>query len=173
MSVQIAPCPVPLPLAKLKTFVRPIQFIAVHCSASAPKASESMGVKGIDAMHRQRGFLCIGYHYVIKRNGEIERGRPKTVCGAHVEGFNSVSLGICMVGGLDDKLKPINNFTEPQFASLNALLHELHRLYPKAVIQGHRDFSPDKNHDGKVTRDEWLKDCPCFDVREWWKEQNT
>jgi len=172
MTVEIKNCPVKIPLEKLKTFARPIQFIAIHCSASSPKSSENMGVAELNAMHIERGFACIGYHYVIKRNGEIVRGRPKNVVGAHVEGFNSISLGVCLIGGIDTNGKPINNFTDQQFASLKVLLLELQQSLPRVVIQGHRDFSPDKNHDGQITQNEWLKSCPCFDVKPWWQEQS-
>ena len=132
-------------------------YIAVHCSASAPDPKTS--AKVIDRWHRQRGFLMIGYHYVIKTDGTIEQGRDKDAIGAHVEGFNADSIGICMVGGVDVTGvfagKPRNNFRPKQFAALESLLKTLRKEYPQAVIQGHRDF-PD------VT-----KACPSFDVRGW------
>lgn len=169
MPPNIKNCPIALPLSKLSK-LNSVKFIAVHCSASSPK-SPNIGVKEIDLMHKGRGFACVGYHFVIKRNGEIERGRPINTIGSHIVGYNSVSLGICMVGGLDERGQPINNFTPEQFASLKSLLSYLHQMHPAAIIQGHRDFSPDKNHDGKITQSEWLKACPCFDVKQW-LEQN-
>lgn len=169
MPAVINNCPITLPLSKLKTLTS-VKFIAIHCSASSP-ISPNIGVKEIDQMHKERGFACVGYHFVIKRDGTIERGRPINTVGAHVEGYNSVSLGICMVGGLDDRGAPTNNFTTAQFESLKSLLLQLHHSYPAATIQGHRDFSPDKNHDGKIDKQDWLKSCPCFDVKEWWAKQ--
>lgn len=133
-----------------------VKYLVVHCSAS--QAKSNLSAKDIDRMHRQRGFLKIGYHYVIKRDGTVEAGRPETEVGAHVEGYNSVSLGICMVGGIDAKGKPEDNFTLDQYASLGKLLEELSKRYPKAVILGHRDMPNVK------------KDCPCFDVKTWWKD---
>ena len=53
-----------------------------------------------------------------------------------------------------------------QKASLRSLLKMLHKKYPAAVIQGHRDFSPDLNKDGKITPNEWMKSCPCFNAKE-------
>lgn len=133
------------------------EYIAVHCSATSEK--QDIGAADIDRWHRQKGWQCIGYHYVIRRNGKIEEGRDDEVVGAHVEGFNSVAVGVCMVGGVDadDVSKAENNFTPEQFASLKVLLQHLKKKYPLAIIQGHRDFP-------KVA-----KACPSFDVRAWMK----
>lgn len=142
--------------AKTKDRTR-TDFLVVHCSASPPKTFVDASV--IDRWHRQRGFKCIGYHKVILRDGTVQDGRPLDQIGAHVEGWNSVSLGICLVGGVSDKdgVTPENNFTEAQFASLEVLLKELQEKYPKAKIQGHRDFP-------KVA-----KACPSFSVADWLK----
>lgn len=133
-------------------------FIAIHCSATGPKAD--ITAKDIDKWHRAKGWACIGYHYVIRRNGTVEEGRDEKVIGAHVENWNAVSVGICMVGGVDanDINKAQNNFTKEQFASLKQLLIDLKTRYPKAKIQGHRDF-PDVK-----------KACPSFEVKDWLKE---
>lgn len=133
-------------------------FIAVHCSASVPDIATD--AKVIDRWHRQRGFLMIGYHYVIKIDGTIEKGRDEDAIGAHVEGYNAVSVGICLVGGVDANGptgKPVNNFSKEQFAALAGLLKTLKAKYPAAVIQGHRDFP------------NVAKACPCFDVKPWVK----
>jgi N-acetylmuramoyl-L-alanine amidase len=141
------------------------KYLVVHCSATSPIAN--IGARDIDAMHRQQGWGGIGYHYVIRRDGTIERGRPFTTIGAHVKGFNSQSIGICLVGGVDREMRPRENFTLHQYESLRNLLSTLKQTYRDAQIVGHRDLSPDRNGDGTITPDEWLKACPCFDVREW------
>ena len=128
-------------------------FIAIHCSASQPKAD--IGAAEIDKMHRAKGWLKIGYHFVIRRNGQLEEGRQRDEPGAHVQGYNHNSVGICMIGGIDAAGKPENNFTEAQWATLAQLVKTLQSLYPKAVVQGHRDF-PNVH-----------KACPSFDVKEW------
>ncbi len=143
-----------------------VKYLVVHCAATPP--SRDLGVAEIRAMHKQRGFNDVGYHYVIRRDGRVEKGRADSVVGAHVQGFNSVSLGICMVGGINAKGWSENNFTPEQFAALRQLLMTLKAKYTTAEILGHRDLSPDKNRDGKISRNEWMKDCPCFDVRDWW-----
>ena len=132
-------------------------YIVVHCSATRPH--QDIGAEEITKWHKAAGFKDIGYHYVIRRDGVLERGRPDEAVGSHVKGFNEVSVGICLVGGVkaDDPFKPDNNFTPEQFVTLKTLLTKLKEKYPKAKIQGHRDFP-------KVG-----KDCPCFDVKAWVK----
>lgn len=132
-------------------------FIAVHCAATRP--SQDIGAAEIDRWHRQRGFKCIGYHYVIRRDGTVEEGRPVEQIGAHVENWNSVSVGVCLVGGVSEKDVNVveNNFTAKQFVTLEKLLTDLKAKYPKAVIQGHRDFP----HVAKA--------CPSYDVKAWLK----
>jgi len=146
------------PLLRLRT-----NFIVVHCSASPP--TSDLSASAIRAIHvNERKFSDIGYHYVIRRNGDLEAGRPENQVGAHVQGFNNVSIGICLVGGINARGAAENNFTEEQFFSLHVLLEKLQERYPQASIVGHRDLSPDKDGDGVVEKHEWLKSCPCFDV---------
>jgi N-acetylmuramoyl-L-alanine amidase len=130
-----------------------VKFLVVHCSATPP--TQDIGVKELDRMHRQRGFLSIGYHFVIRRNGKVEEGRPITQRGAHVEDWNHCSIGICLVGGVDAKLKPEPNFEPVQMEALRGLLVDLLTKHPDATVQGHRDFP------------NVAKACPSFDVRHW------
>jgi N-acetylmuramoyl-L-alanine amidase len=137
-----------------KVTVRKINYLVVHCSAS--QATSNLSAKDIEKDHKERGFLSIGYHYVIKRDGTLETGRPIHKPGAHVEGHNHDSIGICLVGGVKkDGVTPENNFTAAQFATLRDILETLQEAFPEAEVLGHRDF--------KGVR----KACPCFDVREW------
>ena len=134
-------------------------MLVVHCSATPPKMD--IGKKEIDTWHRQRGWLKIGYHYVITRDGTLEEGRDRDVVGAHAKGYNSKSLGICMVGGVNDDNEPENNFTEEQFTTLTGLLSSLMEIYPEADIIGHNTLDANKA-------------CPSFNVEEWWsKNQNS
>lgn len=143
---------------------RKTQYIVVHCSATRPSAD--IGADEIDQWHRKRGFDEIGYHCVIRRDGEIEFGRHFDQQGAHVKGHNFRSVSVCVVGGVDDDGNAENNFTEDQFESLWIVLLMLWRAYPDAETVGHRDLSPDLDGDGIVEEHEWLKQCPCFSVAE-------
>lgn len=136
---------------------RTTDFIAVHCSATKPL--QDIGASEIRKWHvEDNGWSDIGYHSVIRRSGAIELGRPLHVSGAHVKGFNSRSVGICMVGGIDDNGNPEDNFTPEQWESLEVTLDYYHLIYPGAEILGHRDF-PGVS-----------KACPSFDVAAWLKE---
>lgn len=124
----------------------------------------------IDRMHKQRGFAKIGYHRFVRLDGTIERGRDDEIPGAHVQGHNSYTIGICYAGGVDAKGKAKDTRTQAQKASLRRLVDEYLAKYPGAKVVGHRDLSPDKDGDGVVERHEWLKDCPSFDVKAWLAE---
>lgn len=145
--------------------MRAIDLIVVHCSATRTK--QDVGAAEMRAWHIAQGWNDIGYHYVIRRDGRIEKGRPEEVVGSHAKGFNSRSIGVVLVGGLGEDGRADNNFTALQFQSLQAQLKSLKARFPKARIFGHRDLSKDKNGDGRITQDEWEKDCPTFDVRAW------
>jgi len=132
---------------------RPVtDLIVVHCAATKP--TMDIGVREIRQWHVQQGWLDVGYHFVIRRNGTVEDGRPHDVIGSHVKDHNSHSLGICLVGGIDTKGKPQDNFTPEQMNSLHLLLLAQKRTYPAAKIVGHRDLDS-----GKA--------CPSFDVAKW------
>jgi len=111
-----------------------------------------IGAKEIDEWHKQRGWKGIGYHYVIRRSGLIEPGRPENEKGAHVAGFNAHSIGICWVGGKSDNNKPVDNRTESQKQMLTNLIYKLKLKYPNAKIAGHYQFNNNKA-------------CPCFNVQ--------
>lgn len=149
--------------------MKPISLLVVHCSATP--ANRDIGVAEIRAMHKARGWRDVGYHYVIRRDGTVEKGRADTVMGAHVAGHNKGSLGICLVGGVRPDMTAETNFTAAQYNALARLLTELTDRYPTARVCGHRDLSPDRNGDGKVTPGEWVKACPTFDAEFWWKSR--
>lgn len=151
--------------------MKKIDAIVIHCSAT--RAGQDVRASDIDKWHKERGFSCIGYNFVIDLDGTVEVGRPLTIDGAHcntagVSGlsYNKHSIGICYVGGLDKKGNPADTRTPEQKKALANLVYDLLEKYPGIVeVIGHRDASTDKNGDGKVTRNEWIKDCPCFDVK--------
>ena len=150
-----------LPL-RLKASKRTITDIVVHCTAT--RAWQDYDVDDIRRMHKAQGWADIGYHYLVKLDGTIQSGRDVDIIGAHVSGHNAHSIGVVYVGGLDNQGKAKDTRTENQKCALLNLMMDLRRLYPKAKISGHRDFSPDKNGDGTITPDEYIKACPCFDA---------
>ena len=150
-----------LPL-RLKASKRTITDIVIHCTAT--RAWQDYDVDDIRRMHKAQGWADIGYHYLVKLDGTIQAGRDVDIIGAHVSGHNAHSIGVVYVGGLDNQGKAKDTRTENQKCALLNLMMDLRRLYPKAKISGHRDFSPDKNGDGTITPDEYIKACPCFDA---------
>lgn len=142
---------------------RTVTHIVIHCSATPE--GRVVTAKDIDRMHRERGFAKIGYHRFIRLDGQIERGRPDEIPGAHVAGKNSYSIGICYAGGVAADGKTAKDTRTPaQKASLRKLVDEYLAKYPGAKVVGHRDLSPDLDRDGKVEKHEWMKQCPSFDV---------
>lgn len=148
---------------RLKKSKRTITDIVIHCTAT--RAWQDFGADDIRRMHKAKGWSDIGYHYVVRLDGTIEEGRDIDIIGAHVSGHNKYSIGVVYVGGLDNQGKPKDTRTENQKNALLNLLLDLRKFYPNAKISGHRDFSPDKNGDGILTPDEYLKSCPCFDAK--------
>lgn len=145
---------------------RQTNFIVVHCSAT-PETSD-IGADEIKDWHvNGNGWSDIGYAAVIRRSGQVEFGRHFDAVGAHVKGRNYQSVGVCLVGGVDANGKAEFNFTPEQMKSLRVVVAMLVLAYPGAKVLGHRDLSPDLNGDGIVDKTEWVKDCPCFDVKTW------
>ena len=146
--------------------MRTITLIIIHCSAVRPDQTSSAAQ--IDTWHRQRGFkLGIGYHYVIRRDGTIEPGRPEWMIGAHChvagQNHNKYSIGVCYEGGLDIRGQPDDTRTAAQKQTMRRLLEELHERYPRAMIVGHRDLIATPRSDLQVRKSSG-KDCPCFDA---------
>ena len=136
--------------------MRTITLIIIHCSAVRPWQQSSAA--DIDRWHRERGFQNgIGYHYVVRRDGTVEVGRPLEVIGAHCENHNRHSIGVCYEGGLDAAGKPADTRTDAQKVALRNLLQQLHARFPKAIITGHNVFNP-------------MKACPCFDAVKEYKD---
>lgn len=141
------------------------ELIVWHCSATPP--SRDIGAADINIMHKARGWNGIGYHVVIKRDGVVQLGEDMSSWGAHAKDYNSISVAVALVGGVSESGKSENNFTVAQWASAKSVFEFLTLLYPDARHYGHRDFSCDKNGDGKLLRWEFVKDCPCYSVKQW------
>ena len=131
------------------------EMIVVHCAATKP--SMDIGASEIKKWHvDDNGWDDIGYHYIIKRGGLVEVGRPEAFQGAHAPAANSKSIGICLVGGMSEDGDAENNFTIEQFLSLKDLLKRL--LMTNSNIQeivGHCDIQDNKLN------------CPGFNLKEW------
>ena len=133
--------------------MRVIKDIIIHCSATKPKTD--IGAKEIKVWHTSppplgNGWKDIGYHYIIRLDGTVEKGRPVSRAGAHCAGHNAHSIGICYVGGLDASGNPADTRTREQKGALIKLIYNLIRLY-RCDVHGHKDYNKSK-------------ECPCFDA---------
>lgn len=124
--------------------MRQINAIVVHCSASPDYLD--VGRKEIRDWHLKQGWSDIGYHYVIRRDGTIEAGRPVELPGAHAKGRNRDTVAVCWVG--------TNQISPQQEKSLFGLLNYLRGVYtlPVEAVQGHNEI---------VKTD---KGCPLLDM---------
>jgi N-acetyl-anhydromuramyl-L-alanine amidase AmpD len=146
-------------------------YIIIHCSAT--REDMDFTAEQVNASHIQRGFGKIGYHYYIRKDGTVCKGRDEIEIGAHdnypVSGekfsYNHCSIGICYEGGLDKRGKAKDTRTEAQKTAMSKLVQDICSRHPVIDILGHRDTSPDRNGDGVITPDEYMKECPCFDVK--------
>jgi hypothetical protein len=138
---------------------KPVDTIFVHCSATRPDwmAEKTLDekIKEITKWHRGRGFGDIGYHWIIDRNGQIAKGRPEETTGAHVAGYNTGSIGICLIGGHgSSENDPFSkNYSTEQEAALRKLIEEIKGRTKIKAIRGHNEVA--------------AKACPGFNVARW------
>lgn len=126
-----------------------VRYLIIHCSAT--RCDRDYTVEQLRCDHLRRGFIDIGYHYYIRRDGEVTRHRRLSEVGAHCRPFNRCSVGICYEGGIDSLGRPKDTRTIPQRGALIRLLIDLKRRFPEAVIRGHNEMP------GATP-----KLCPCF-----------
>ena len=141
--------------------MRTIKYIAVHCTAG----SQHTTIKELQQEFKRKGWKNPGYHYVVAADGTITQLLDEEKPSNGVKGYNSVLINVAYIGGIDAEGKPVDNRTAAQKASLAGLLGVLRKKYPAATIQGHRDFSPDRNRNGRIEPSEYIKACPCFDAK--------
>jgi N-acetylmuramoyl-L-alanine amidase len=136
---------------------RNIDYIIIHCSDTPEGRNDT--INDIRRWHttpkpKGNGWSDIGYNYVIHLDGSIHMGRDINKVGAHCEGYNANSIGICYIGGKTADMKQNKDTRTPQQKeALLKLLKELRVIYPKAKIVGHRDL------------DKKGKTCPNFDAK--------
>ena len=118
--------------------------VFLHC-ADTPDNTDKFDVGDVRRWHRSRGFTDVGYHWLIRRSGVLEKGREEFTQGAHTKTHNSNSLGICYFGK--------NHPSQPQIQTLLELYDRFMQLYGITYLDwyGHYEANP-------------LKTCPGFDM---------
>jgi N-acetyl-anhydromuramyl-L-alanine amidase AmpD len=136
----------------------PVTEIILHCADTRPDwmAGHPLTEKVAEIRRwhvQQRGWRDIGYHWVIGRDGAVAQGRRETEIGAHVEGHNRGTIGICLLGGYgakaDDPFE--KNFTGAQAAATKRLVTEIGGRALIKKVSGHNDYA--------------AKACPGFTVK--------
>lgn len=159
-----------------------IKYLVIHCTAT-PEGRE-VTAADIRRMHLSpksaggRGWKQVGYTDIIHLDGSVERlvqnnedawVDPWEITNG-ASGYNSVSRHIVYAGGCDKAMKPKDTRTDKQKAALAKYIRDFHAKHPDVKIIGHRDLSPDRNGNGILEPNEWMKACPSFDVRKWLDE---
>ena len=107
------------------------KYIVLHHAAATVCSARQ-----IDLWHKEKGWAGIGYHYFVRKNGDIYRGRPEWSIGAHVQGMNHCSIGICAEGNYDKEA----TMPTTQKDAIVKLMKDILVRYPQAKIVGHRDI---------------------------------
>jgi N-acetylmuramoyl-L-alanine amidase len=142
--------------------MREIKFIILHCTAGSAQHKTS----DIIAYWKQKlGWSRYGYHKLVDADGKVEHLTTDAEITNGVKGYNQHSIHICYKGGWNGT----DTRTDAQKNTLRNLVIQYKKKYPKAKVVGHRDCSPDLNGDGKITPNEFVKKCPCFDAMEEYK----
>lgn len=135
--------------------MRQIKRIFVHCTAGP----QTQTVAEIQRYWKNvNKWKSPGYHYIIKPDGEIVPLQPEDKPSNGVAGYNSTSINVCYIGGVDKQGRAVDNRTDAQKESLIKILKDLKSRYPDAEILGHREIwgqDPSK----------WHKMCPCFPAK--------
>ena len=133
------------------------EYIALHHAEAV-----TCTAKQIHEWHKSNGWSGIGYHFFVRKNGEIYRGRPIWSLGAHVQGMNNCSIGICAEGDYHnrDRVMP-----ETQKQAIKELVTYLKGIYPEAKIVGHREIG-DSNCPGRYYPLEKMKNYPYREQEE-------
>lgn len=142
--------------------MRKIERIFVHCTAGNQKQT----LQQLKNEFIRKGWKNPGYHYVVFPDGKLVQLLSEDKVSNGVQGYNSTSINVSYIGGIDKQGRPLDNRTQAQKDTLYALLMYLKQQYPKAHILGHRDIW------GKNSKN-WKKYCPCFDAEEEYKEINN
>lgn len=146
--------------------MREIKYIVIHCTAG----NQNQSTESIKSYWKNNlKWKNVGYHILVNADGTYDRLANDLIVTNGVAGYNSNSIHISYKGGVDSKGKAVDNRTKEQKETLITLVRTFKSRYPNAKVLGHRDFSPDKNGNGKVDYWERIKECPCFDAIEEYK----
>lgn len=148
--------------AEFKNVNREVTEIVVHWTETP--TNKNIGSEEINKIHLESGLNGIGYHYVIRRDGSLQRGRPINIQGEHAPAnkHNERSIGIVFVGGINvpsgtpnlENFISVQSLTRSQFNTFDHLCRAFFARFPGGQAVGHNDIDP-------------IEDDPGFNVREY------
>ena len=151
-------------LSDMQGSTRDISEVVVHWSATY--INQDVGAEEIHQWHQDRDFSGCGYHYVVRRDGSLQRGRPLNLAGAHakVGGHNQYSIGICLVGGYacPSGTKNAKSFANSssinnsQWKTLKSFLSSFYTVYPGGQVWGHNDTDPKNKIDPGISMETYI-----------------
>ena len=141
--------------AEFRSATRDITEVVVHWSGHF--INQDIGAEEIHSQHKTDGFSGIGYHYIIRKDGTIERGRPINKRGAHAKanGHNKYSIGIAFVGGytvnsnsgLANPPYGKESLNDEQMKALKMFFNAFYKVWPGGQAWGHNDTDPQNKVD--------------------------
>lgn len=136
--------------AEMRSSSREITEVVIHWTATF--MDQDIGSEEVHQWHLARGFSGCGYHYIIRRDGRLQRGRPIGKTGAHARenGHNNKSIGISLAGGYTcvsgtsgyQNLVGKESFTTEQNKAMNEFLATFYKVFPGGQAFGHSDTDP-------------------------------
>jgi len=133
---------------EFKSIQREITEVVVHWTDTYSNAN--IGSEEINQTHFQLGLKGIGYHYVIRRDGSLQRGRPVNIQGQHAEinGHDKYSIGLAFVGGLNcssetpnpTEYRSAQSLTRAQMNTFQEFCRAFYLEFPGGQILGHNDI---------------------------------
>jgi|TARA_B110000908_G_scaffold19741_1_gene22252 hypothetical protein len=132
--------------AEIRSIERTLDQVIIH--ATETTTDKNIGSIEINNVHNELGFNGIGYHYVIRRDGRLQRGRPINKAGEHVDSLDRTSIGLVLVGGLNcssgepnpTSFRSAQSFTISQYNTLEKFLQAFYRKYPGGKVHGHNEI---------------------------------
>lgn len=130
--------------------MRNITHIVIHCTATGQDAT----VEAIKRYWKEKlGWKQVGYHHIVDANGKDNQLLSIAQPSNGVKGHNASIINLCYIGGVDKFNKPLDNRTPAQKETLLKLIRTYKKMFPNAIVQGHKDFP------------NVAKACPCFDAK--------
>lgn len=147
--------------AEFKNITREVTEVVVHWTETP--TNKNIGSEELNKIHLESGLKGIGYHYVIRRDGSLQRGRPVNIQGEHalINNHDERSIGVAFVGGINvpsgtpnlENFVSVQSLTRSQFNTFDHFCRGFYSRFPGGQILGHNDIDPIENDPGFNVRE--------------------